>query len=146
LSGFIYFIAAETLGAVKIGFSGSHPTKRLRALQTGCPAPLRLLFYAPGTQAEEVQLHEAFAPLCIHGEWFRNELKLATLLHFLADDGAEEPHGGERVVPRLWFEASVHDALLCAVDFDPVFSSPKTPEYLAEYTNSAVGHPVESFV
>lgn len=83
MSGYIYFIAAETLGAVKIGFTRSHPIARLKGLQTGCPAPLKLLAFVPGSEEEERRLHRCFSPLRIHGEWFRLEMKLFDFIGYL---------------------------------------------------------------
>jgi hypothetical protein len=123
-SSFVYFIAAETIGAVKIGFSTQHPTKRLRAMQTGCPAPLKLLAYAPATQEEEAKLHQAFAPLGIHGEWFRNEMKLASLLWMFDPDE-------DRFVSRHDFEGCVHDVLAACISYNVRQPSLSTPEYEA---------------
>jgi hypothetical protein len=135
VSGFIYFIAAETLGTVKIGFSRSDPTKRLRSLQTGCPAPLKLLAYAPGSQQEEASLHEAFVPLHIHGEWFRHELKLRALISYFEPD--------ERgLVSRTDFEQSLHDVIHAAADAT-WFVEPKP--YEREWVGSALTCPLEQF-
>jgi hypothetical protein len=91
MSGFIYFIAAETLGAVKVGFSGNHPSGRLRELQTGSAAPLKLLGFVPGTVEEERGLHKTFAILRIQGEWFRHERTLRYLISMLDPLSADEP-------------------------------------------------------
>jgi hypothetical protein len=133
VSGFIYFIAAETLGAVKIGYSGQHPEKRLRGLQTGCPARLKLLAFVPGSEADEARLHEIFQPLHIHGEWFRHELKLRTLIAYLDCSPGQ-------LATREDFEASVSDVLEAAHDFDPLQSSGSTPEYAASAIAAPVGH------
>ncbi len=71
MTGFIYFIAAEPLGAVKIGYSEAHPGRRLKALQTGCPTPLKLLAFVHGSCEEERALHKVFASLHIRGHPFR---------------------------------------------------------------------------
>jgi hypothetical protein len=73
MSGFIYFIAADALDVVKIGFSDSHPDQRLKSLQTGCPSRLSLLAFVEGSQREERHLHRIFSNLRTHGEWFRLE-------------------------------------------------------------------------
>jgi len=91
MSGFVYFIEAEKLGVVKIGFSDSHPDRRLRELQTGCPAPLKLLAYFEGTANEERQLHRTFSDLRSHGEWFRLDGDLRFLVNVLAGCSGTSP-------------------------------------------------------
>lgn len=81
MNGFVYFIAAETVGAVKIGFSRNHPRARLKQLQTGCPAPLKLLAFIEGAPDDEAGLHKRFTDLKIHSEWFRLE---GPLLHMVS--------------------------------------------------------------
>lgn len=83
IRGFVYFIACDPLDAVKIGYTRGDPAGRLRALQTGCPSPLRLIDFAPSNEDEERRLHRAFAPLHIHGEWFRHDHKLRDFLYYL---------------------------------------------------------------
>lgn len=89
--GFVYFIAPESVlnrpswdegRRVKIGFTAGEPEKRLRALQTGCHVPLEICGCVRGTQALEAALHEAFAPMAVHREWFYAELKLGDLLGY----------------------------------------------------------------
>jgi hypothetical protein len=132
MRGFIYFIACEPLEAVKIGFTKTHPKGRLRALQTGCPSPLRLLAFAPGTVEEEALLHATFEPLHIQGEWFRHELKLKALVAFIASD----PRGQD----RRSLEESISDVLFAAREFNVLGPSQTTPEYVA----SAIECHVES--
>ena len=56
-------------GVVKIGRSVD-PESRLRTLQTGYPRKLTLLHVEPGGGHLEPKLHERFASLQTHGEWF----------------------------------------------------------------------------
>jgi hypothetical protein len=105
VSGFVYFIACEPLEAVKIGFTKSSPLSRKASLQTGCPSPLKLLTYVPGTIEDERRLHEAFAALHIHGEWFRHEWKLQDFIFYIDPDGGQQ---GTREV----FENALHDVLM----------------------------------
>jgi len=65
---FVYFIESDN-GMVKIG-SSVDPETRLRALQTGSPCVLRLLFVEPGGSARERELHARFDACRRHGEWF----------------------------------------------------------------------------
>jgi hypothetical protein len=91
--------------AVKIGFTSSNPHVRLSGLQIGCPAPLKLLTYVPGSMDDERRLHKAFAPLHIQGEWFRFEGKLRDLTYYLSPI---EPGP----VGRESFEGALHDVLM----------------------------------
>lgn len=104
MSGFVYFIACPPLEAVKIGFTASHPRARLAALQTGCPSPLKLLTYVPGTTGDERKLHESFAPLHIQGEWFRFEGKLKDFTYYLTPT--------PELPSRESFGAALHDVLM----------------------------------
>lgn len=92
MSGYIYFIACEPLEAVKIGYTSKNPFARLSALQTGSPAILKMLCFVEGTQDEERRLHETFAPLGIHGEWFRCDCTLQDFVWYLMkhEDGPRE--------------------------------------------------------
>ena len=66
----IYYIACSSTMRVKIGYTGKDVDARLRALQTGSAAPLRLIAVHVGDKAEEARLHEKFAAHRVHGEWF----------------------------------------------------------------------------
>lgn len=89
-AGFIYFVGAETVEAVKIGFSRYHPSYRMKSLQIGCPLPLKILTFVEGSNDEEAALHAAFSGLRIHGEWFRLEGLLRYLVSQLAHRRAAE--------------------------------------------------------
>lgn len=105
MSGFVYFILCEPMEAVKIGFSKYNPSRRLRGLQTGCPSPLKLACYFPGTMDEEKRLHIAFWPLSIRLEWFRFEGKLRDFVWYIrSEEGAQ--------VSRDVFENALHDVLM----------------------------------
>lgn len=82
--GWIYFIACTETERVKIGFTAGDPHKRLKALQTGAPAPLVMMEYRPGTQEEERQLHERFAATRLHGEWFEKSQEIFEYLCFVS--------------------------------------------------------------
>lgn len=127
MRGFIYFVACEPLQAVKIGFTKSHPHVRLRALQTGCPSRLKLLAFVEGSVDEEQQLHQAFRPLHIHGEWFRHEMKLRDFIFYL-DAPSGEP------ARRPAFESAVADVLPANSTF-----CPESADYETAYIGSARG-------
>lgn len=103
MNQYVYFIGCEPMEAVKIGRTALQPHARLSALQTGCPSPLKLLAYFPGTCDDERRLHEAFAPLHIHLEWFRLCGKLEDLISYLAFDSPE--------ASRAVFEDAIDDCL-----------------------------------
>jgi hypothetical protein len=65
----VYLVAADALGAVKIGLAKS-PTERLRNLQTAIPTKLTLIRLLDGGAALEQGLHHRFASARITGEWF----------------------------------------------------------------------------
>lgn len=69
MSSYVYVIGMVGQRPVKIGHSGN-PWSRLQALQTANPIPLELrAAYVGGRELEE-QLHERFADIRMHGEWF----------------------------------------------------------------------------
>lgn len=78
MSGFVY--AIECSGRVKIGFS-MQPAKRLSKIASDAPFPCRLLGYWPGSEADELAIHEKFQDTRVHGEWFA---ATEALMHFIA--------------------------------------------------------------
>ena len=73
------------VGPIKIGCSSS-AWSRLATLQAGSPVALELLASFPGGVRRERELHRRFAPLRLHGEWFRAE---GDLLRFLDEARGE---------------------------------------------------------
>jgi hypothetical protein len=70
--GWIYLVGdAANPDVAKIGFATS-PRTRLQGLQTGSASKLRMVDKIPGTRLGERALHEAFAHLRLHHEWFRD--------------------------------------------------------------------------
>jgi hypothetical protein len=68
----IYFVQAEGVGHIKIGYTdGESADSRLATLQTGSPVPLRILHTMPGTMEDEKNLHRRFASAGVGGEWFK---------------------------------------------------------------------------
>ncbi len=67
---FVYFIQMGEDGPIKIGHSRD-VGRRLKSMQTSCPALLRLLGTIAG--AQECLVHVRFHHLRIAGEWFRAE-------------------------------------------------------------------------
>jgi T5orf172 domain len=67
-NGYIYFIEAEN-GLIKIGYS-INPQQRLKFFGRVSPVPLRLIGYFPASPSDEYALHQHFAELRDHAEWF----------------------------------------------------------------------------
>jgi len=83
---FVYFLSAGPF--VKIGKATGSPDARIRDLQTGCPYPIRLVAHVCGGLREEQTLHQRFASLRTHGEWFRHEGELAQYIQEVAEGRA----------------------------------------------------------
>jgi hypothetical protein len=66
----IYYIACTATQRLKIGYTRGEPEVRLKQLQTGSAADLRLMACHHGTLDDERQLHEKFASQRLRGEWF----------------------------------------------------------------------------
>lgn len=73
----IYFAGCQ--GLIKIGTS-LNVQKRLAALQSGCPYPIKLLAAYPGGPKEERRLHRQFLHLRTRGEWHQPGADLRALI------------------------------------------------------------------
>jgi hypothetical protein len=71
-AGYIYFLADDKAGLVKIGRTKHDPRKRIAQLQGQSPNPLRLLeqYQTDDMYLEERTLHHVFDYCRRHGEWF----------------------------------------------------------------------------
>jgi Meiotically up-regulated gene 113 len=77
----IYFIQADQVGHVKIGFTEEADAQvRLRVLQVGSPVKLTLLGTMPGDMTVELELHRRSAAYRVHGEWFKPAMELMELI------------------------------------------------------------------
>lgn len=106
--GTIYYIGCPETSRVKIGFTAGDPYKRLRALRTGCPTDIRIFVMHPGTQEAERELHEMFADLRLHGEWFESgDALIEHMFKVCWLTAAESAHYGEKAPhwARLGLEA-----------------------------------------
>lgn len=84
-SSYVYFIQAEALGLVKIGWAAD-PTIRLSRLQIGSPDRLKLLAVIEDGRSLEGVLHIMFAADRAHGEWFRPSTRLLAYISHHAQD------------------------------------------------------------
>jgi hypothetical protein len=66
----IYYIACTATQRLKIGYTRGEPEVRLKQLQTGSAADLRLMACHAGTLDDEKYLHQKFASERLRGEWF----------------------------------------------------------------------------
>jgi hypothetical protein len=125
----IYIILAgeDILSAprCKIGYTQGDPLQRMRDLQCGSPVKLGLYCYFDGGKKAERILHETFAPLNTHGEWFEIRAKLHDFLCYLMEDAA---NGGEVSGETLC--VAVCDVILAENTFHP-------SQNLREYLESA---------
>jgi hypothetical protein len=87
----VYFIRSGEL--IKIGMSAD-VCGRMAALRTMSPLPLELLAVASGGRPEEASLHQRFAHLRQHGEWFS---AVPELLEFIADLSPATPIDSRRI-------------------------------------------------
>ena len=69
-AGFIYFIQESVLKNIKIGFTSSHPNKRLHTLSVASSQELIFLGFLLGDKPHEKRLHKKFKHLHVRNEWF----------------------------------------------------------------------------
>jgi hypothetical protein len=69
-AGFIYFIQESILKNIKIGFTSSHPKKRLKTLATASSQELHFIGFMLGNKPDEKRLHNKFKHLHVRNEWF----------------------------------------------------------------------------
>lgn len=65
----VYFIEAETLDRVRIGWTGQ-PAQRPQRIAPYVPAPIRYLAVLPGGRDDEEHLFFALSHLRLHRDWF----------------------------------------------------------------------------
>lgn len=81
---YVYFARPVGMdGPIKIGWSNS-PEKRILSLMTWSPFPLELVAMISGDRALEKNIHECFADLHTHSEWFRAEPRLVKAVELIA--------------------------------------------------------------
>lgn len=87
---YLYFIKPVGMdGPIKIGYS-QLPTERLLSLSVWSPFVLEMIGTAPGGSREESFLHQRFANLHTHREWFNSSpLLRGTIARILAGETVE---------------------------------------------------------
>lgn len=82
----VYFVQAVAGGLIKIGFTGK-VASRFAEIQRMCPIKLTILAIVPGAGQElETELHQRFAFVRRHGEWFE---PVPELLSYIAQNGVK---------------------------------------------------------
>jgi hypothetical protein len=69
MTGQVYFLKAPAVNLIKIGFS-IDPERRLNEVRLISPTPVEFMGSIRGDYEEERALHQKFAHLHSHGEWF----------------------------------------------------------------------------
>lgn len=87
----VYFMVAESIDLVKLGWTSSPTTERINTLQTGSPVRLSVSLTFPGTKFLEASMHRRFAEHCRHGEWFAIDGEISWLTGLAAARLAEIP-------------------------------------------------------
>lgn len=133
----VYFIGPSDwrLGRVKIGRTTSGVRNRLAALQTGSPFPLEVYAWAEDEGDLETCLHEVFAPLRLHGEWFALDYKLLDLV----SDLAGQSYGARETTRKELWEA------LYAIVLDETNIPSQWADQEDAYFESAVGLPFSTY-
>lgn len=85
--GWVYFLKAEGVPRIKIGFS-QDMQKRLRDIQGCCPVKLTVLKVVKADYKTEQALLALFAEHCVHGEWFDAHKSLLAFIDRLKDQQA----------------------------------------------------------
>lgn len=82
--GVVYFLLAESVSLVKIGYSGGDITKRIQSIRGQSPIDLCLLGYIHGTMEDEHELHLYYGSKRHHFEWFRFDADILTFIYLQA--------------------------------------------------------------
>lgn len=85
-----YFVEGVGTGLVKIGYT-TDLDSRFRGLVTMSPVPLQMLAAFRGGRGLEQALHEKFAAIRAHGEWFKDTPELRATIQKLEERRLEEP-------------------------------------------------------
>lgn len=87
---YVYFIKPVGMdGPVKIGCS-HNPASRLTTLATWSPFPLEIVATVPGGRDLERNIHQCFADLYSHREWFKADKRLTKAIRLLKKGASVE--------------------------------------------------------
>lgn len=92
--GAVYVVRDDAAGRVKIGYS-RHPVRRRRQLQVGCSGPLRTVAVMAAPIEVERTLHEQYAEMRLHGEWFDDRDGFIT-------DQITKMNRGDPIATSIW--------------------------------------------
>lgn len=84
----VYFIAGA--GLIKIGCT-TNIVSRFRTIRNSSPVPVELLGAHPGGTLEEGLLHQRFAHLRRHGEWFEDAPEIRAHISRTVHGGGSNP-------------------------------------------------------
>jgi hypothetical protein len=102
VSQHVYFVQAVGGGPIKIGHA-ANVAARVDRLQTGSPAPLRVLAVILGAGVSaETSLHQRFAHLRAHGEWFHPAAELTDFIASLKVEDEGLLAGDPAALDQIW--------------------------------------------
>ena len=84
--GYVYFVGAEEVGRVKIGYTLFDPNGRFETLETGSPVKLSKLGLMRGSLAREAELHSRFKHHHARREWFHLDSEIVEFIAVEARD------------------------------------------------------------
>lgn len=87
----VYFLAGA--GLIKIGVT-TNPTSRVRAIRNSSPVPLELLGLHKADMLFEMFMHQRFAHLRRHGEWFEDAPELREVIDAILNGHPFDLHPG----------------------------------------------------
>jgi hypothetical protein len=95
----IYYIACTATERLKIGYTRGEPEVRLKQLQTGSAAELRLIACHEGEPEDERRLHDKYADHRVRGEWFQMSSELFEHLGMVVWLTGAQCHETGRIAP-----------------------------------------------
>lgn len=101
MQGYVYFFKDEHSSLVKIGKTRNDYKKRKKEIQNMSPAwlyPIGVIG-TPNCSKAEREMHEIFAPIRAHGEWFDFEGRIGTLKKCFKYKNAKE----QKIFPSIQF-------------------------------------------
>lgn len=90
LPGWVYFIEAERVALIKIGWS-LNPETRFEQIALTAPYGLTLLTAKAGSKTDEAAYHARYQHLRVRGEWFKPDRSLRGLVSSLTNHYGPRP-------------------------------------------------------